>query len=205
MSRFAGGLDYSVSSLGSDLMTGQALYGDDDDDFNDSTNVADAHALLLKRLEDLDKMTATFLSSRVTELNFEHDSFTDLYSGDSQTFSLTIDTLSPDDVLCIAVASESDDKDARAEDDNASEDGNPNLKVILRLEDSIGCEFVPDSFRSDFSFTLTAAQGIIPGKYALTLTNTNHSSSSCQSARVSCSITPRRDAIFSKDTPAPSD
>ena len=103
-----------------------------DDDSTLGLTHVDPHTTLMQRLEDLEKLTSSFLVTKTTDLSFEHDSFSDLWSGDIQLYKLNINTLKPDDVLCIKIVT-------TTESENSSiKKTNNNIEVLLKdFDDNI--------------------------------------------------------------------
>lgn len=174
----------SISSLGSTNGLDDVM---DDVDFDQTAD-------LYQRLNDLEKMTMSFLNERPIRLNNQHDTFSDIDKGSTQQFELSVSDFLHEEVLCLSIVSIPDcvnDETSYLLDvgPKVAMEHQP-MEIIFKWVSSINQQdgiafsdtneisFTPALHNGEYTFTLNAARGMIPGSYVLSVTNKGKSTQS---------------------------
>jgi hypothetical protein len=157
--------DCSISSLASN------------DDGNRSELGSIQTVELYQRLQDLEDMTANYLTIRPSALSAEHDSYTDIEPGDRKEFEYKLGTFSRGDVLALSVNCLPncmvDDAENLIDENARSQIDHHPLEAVLRVIKSGGRSFdkeivfKPSIHNGEFCFVMTVAHGVTPGSTLL--------------------------------------
>lgn len=166
----------SISSLGSTNGADDLL----DEDYDQTAD-------LYQRLNDLEKMTLSFLNERPTRLNDQHDTFSDIDKGSTQEFELSTSDFLHEEVLCLSVVCipdcVNDDVSYLLEDGPKVTMEHQPMEIVFKWMSTVNYShgiaysdtneiiFTPSLHNGEYTFTLNAARGMIPGSYLLSITN----------------------------------
>mmetsp|Transcript_15109 Transcript_15109/g.22727 ORF Transcript_15109/g.22727 Transcript_15109/m.22727 type:complete len:774 (-) Transcript_15109:140-2461(-) len=168
---------------------------------------------LKQRLDELEQITMSFLAERPLELTQSSDCFADIDPNNTQEFEMFISEFSHHDVMCLdvmCIPDSSSESDIRPSRIYANKMDHEPLVATLRpksvdinnpgntsFRDNTNASgyttpYQPSYFNGEYEFAITAAHGISPGGYILSVTNTG---THTQSVRVHLSIRPYVNAM----------